>query len=282
MRYIQLACRSSPKLRVALAGQPGLAGALAQDEFAYLRQRLTRTLELPGPMQGKATGPWSVLASLGRGSAGPLVRLGMAAVSVLLVAAVGWHLRPVPSEAAMHAGDAGSGEQAALIRAAPGMPADLPRPADPDAAQQMSAAAAGRQAEASPPEPDPANVSMPQKADAPAGQGPAPPDLPAKPVADGARDASPASTLSREPPEPAPDAAAPLRALTAASVAVPPPQPRSSPAAALPPPDVPQAWRPRGRTERAAAASPTRPTDERRCRDIVLHAQSGKDLSDAD
>ena len=106
MRYVQLACRSSLKLRVALAGQPGLVGALASDEFAYLRQRITRTLQLPGPMQGKATGLWSVLASFCRGAGGLRVRLGVAAASVLLIAAVGWHQGTVPSGSAVRAGDA--------------------------------------------------------------------------------------------------------------------------------------------------------------------------------
>ncbi len=250
MRYIQLACRSSPKLRVALAGQPGLAGALAPDEFADLRQRITHTLRLPGPMQNKAPGPWSVLAGLRGGGAGPLVRLGVAAASVLLIAAAGWHLGPVPSEAAMHAGDAGLGEQAALVRAAPGMPAAPPSPAEPSVAQQTDDAALERQAEL-PPEPAPANASVPGNADTP--------------TEDNAGDASPAPTLSSGVTEP-----------------VPPPQPRSSPADTLPPNDPSPAWRPRGGTERAAATLPTRPAGERRCRDIVFHAQSGKDLSNAD
>jgi hypothetical protein len=99
MRYIQLACRSSPKLRVALAGQPGLTAALAQDEFADLRQRIARTLELPGPVQDERPGLLSVLAGLCRGGAGPLVRLGMAAASMLLIAAVEWRHGPVPSAA---------------------------------------------------------------------------------------------------------------------------------------------------------------------------------------
>ena len=105
MRYTQLACRSSPKLRVALAGQPGLAEALALDEFAFLRQRITRTLDLPGPVQ-TTPGRWSVLAGLCRGGAGPLVRLGVVAASVLLIAAVGRHQGAVPSVSPVRAGDA--------------------------------------------------------------------------------------------------------------------------------------------------------------------------------
>ena len=106
MRYIQLACRSSPTLRVALAGQPDLAVALARDEFAGLRQCITRTLELPGPVRDAAPGLLSVLAGLCRNGAGPLVRLGVAAASVLLVATAEWRHGPAPSEAAIQAGDA--------------------------------------------------------------------------------------------------------------------------------------------------------------------------------
>ncbi len=108
MRFIQLACRSSPRLRVALAGQPGLAAVLAPDEFADLRQRITRTLQLPGPVQDAAPGLLSALAGLCRGGGGPLVRLGVAAASVLLIAAVEWGGGPVPSTAAVHAADAAS------------------------------------------------------------------------------------------------------------------------------------------------------------------------------
>lgn len=282
MRYIQLACRSSPKLRIALAGQPGLAGALAPHEFACLRQRITRTLKLPGPVQGRVPGSWSVLAGLCRGGAGPLVRLGAAAASVLLIAAAGWHLGPVPSEAAMQAGDPVSGERAVLVRAAPGLPANWPSPAEPAAAQQTGNAAPERQTKASPPEPDSANTSAPEMADMPAEQGPALPGPLVKPVENGAGEALSASTLPSGVTEPMPDAATPLPASTAASVAIPSPQPRSNPTVALPPLDPPPVQRPRGGTERAAAALPTRSTGERRCRDIVLHAQLGKDLSNAD
>lgn len=284
MRYIQLACRSSPKLRVALAGQPGLAGALAPNEFAYLRQRITRTLKLPGPMQGKAPELWSVLAGFCRDSTGPLVRLGVVAASVLLIAAVGWHLGPVPSEAAMHAGDAGLGERAFPVRAAPKLPADPPSLAGPAVAQQTGDAAVERQAEASPPEPGSANAPVPGNADAPAGQSPILPESPSKLVENAGNDALPASTLPSGATEPVPDAVTPSRALTvAASVPVPPSRPRSSPAVTPPSLDASQSRRPREGTERAAAAAlPTRPADERRCRDIVLHAQSGKELSNAD
>ena len=109
MRYVQLACRSGPKLRIALAGQPSLAAVLAQDEFADLRQRLTRTFELPGRVKDTAPGLISVLAGLCRGGARPLVRLGVVAASVLPVAAAGWRHGPVPSGAVRPAGDAAAG-----------------------------------------------------------------------------------------------------------------------------------------------------------------------------
>ena len=280
MRYIQLACRSSPKLCVALAGQPGLAGTLAPDEFAYLRQRITRTIQLPGPMQGKAPGLWSMLAGFCRVGAGPLVRSGVVAASVLLIAGVGRHLGPAPSEAAMHAGDAALGQQAAPIRAAPGIAADPPSPVE-QADVQTGDAAAERQTEASASEPGSAIAAMSTNAEAPAEQGSEPPGPPAKAAEDGASDASPAFTLLSPATEPASDADPP-RASMAASVPVPPPQPRNSPAVVLPSFDASQVRRSRGGTERTAATLPTRPTEERRCRDIVLHAQSGKDLSDAD
>lgn len=47
LRYIQLACRSGPLLRVVLAGRPGTLELLRGDEFAYLRQRISRNIQLP-------------------------------------------------------------------------------------------------------------------------------------------------------------------------------------------------------------------------------------------
>jgi hypothetical protein len=282
LHYIQLACRSSPKLRFALAGQPGLAAALAQDEFAYLRQRIARTLELPGPVRNRTPGLSSVLAGLRRGGVGPLARVGVVAASALLIAAVGWRQGPAPSRAALVRAEL----EMPAADAAPARMADAPSPADPAAAQQEGDAAAGRQTqEASLPTPTAANAPMSEGADAPV-EGPASPGQPAEPAepaGDVARDASPAFAMPPRAMEPAPGAAPP-RALAVASVPVPAPQPRPS-MAALPSSDASPARRPRGGTERAvatAAALPTHPTDARRCRDIVFHAQSGKDLSDAD
>ena len=88
LHYIQLACRSGPKLRVALAGQRALAAVLAPEEFADLRQRITRTLELPDPAQGWASSlaSWSlrlrsVPAGLRRGGAGRALHGGPAGPS---------------------------------------------------------------------------------------------------------------------------------------------------------------------------------------------------------
>ena len=188
MRYIQLACRCSPKLRIALAGQPGLAAVLAQNEFAFLRGRIARTLQLPGPAPGGASKLSSVLAGLRRVAAGPLVRSGgMVAASALLIAAAGWHLGPAPSEATMRADVAGLGEVAAPIRAEPAASADAPSLAKPALA----------------------SVPAPKQADAPAGPDPA---LPAQPAGSDAPPAAPPERAA----EALPDTALPLRAFAAA------------------------------------------------------------------
>lgn len=273
LHYIQLACRSGPKLRVALAGQRALAAVLAQDEFAFLRQRISRTLQLPRPVPGKvphllswARRRWSVPAGFRRGGSRTLLRLGVVAASVLLIAAVGLRHGPAPSDAALRADGSVPGDQAVLIRA------------EPAAVQQESAAAAGKQAEeAALPEPGVMETPTLETADAPPGP-------PVKPAGDDAApEASPASAASGRPPEPTPDAAPALPAPAVASVPVLPSSPAS--AVTVPPPDPSPPRRPRGGAEQAVppmAALPARFTDGRRCRDIVLHAQSGKDLSDAD
>lgn len=46
MQYIQFACQSGAKLRVVLAGRRSLDATLASDKLSYLRQRLTRTIQV--------------------------------------------------------------------------------------------------------------------------------------------------------------------------------------------------------------------------------------------
>lgn len=99
VRYIQLACRSSPKLRVVLAGHPSLATALAPDEFAYLRQaaQVLELHELTGQAfsdSGPAMPAPPPSIPRQRGSSA-LVRLSLAALLVPMVGFIWW--RHVPA-----------------------------------------------------------------------------------------------------------------------------------------------------------------------------------------
>ncbi len=100
LRYIQLACRSGPKLRVVLAGQRALAAILAREEFADLRQRITRTLELPGPNRGRASSLASWALGLWSGPTG-LRRDGSRALIGLVAA--GLRRAPTSPDAALPA-----------------------------------------------------------------------------------------------------------------------------------------------------------------------------------
>lgn len=98
MRYIQFACRSSPKLRVVLAGHPNLAATLAPDEFAYLRQ-VTQTLQMPDLVEPAVSGSAPAMREppVSRRSGAPaLVRLGLAALLVPLVGFIWWRHVPAP------------------------------------------------------------------------------------------------------------------------------------------------------------------------------------------
>lgn len=104
VRYIQFACRSSSKLLVVLAGQPALSAMLAQDEFAYLRQRITRRLELPSPAADIPEQPIPAAAPAAAptpetlptrvvrrwNGTGTLVKLGVAAMLALVVLTTRW------------------------------------------------------------------------------------------------------------------------------------------------------------------------------------------------
>ena len=111
-RTIQFACRTSPKLLVVLAGQPGLSALLAEDEFSYLRQRITRKLELPDPATDSlavpaavASVPESLLPSVVSrwGGTRTLAKLGVAAALAFVVLTTRWadpapHRVSVPAE----------------------------------------------------------------------------------------------------------------------------------------------------------------------------------------
>ena len=140
VRLVQLACRTSPKLLVVLAGQPGLAAVLAPDEFAYLRQRITRRLELPDPaaasppaspvaaapaaaaLAAPASAPSPPPVPSARRLVGPrtLVKLGVAASLAFAIWTTRWGNPHTPPTTAAPAGASSPDGPAAVVRAGPG------------------------------------------------------------------------------------------------------------------------------------------------------------------
>lgn len=117
VQYIQLACRSSSKLLVVLAGQPSLTATLAGDEFAYMRGRITRNLVLPNVSPD--SGPDALLSDAGAPPIAPavqaariwfmpraLARLGLAAAAALAIWTTRWEKPPAPPVAAIQSGPA--------------------------------------------------------------------------------------------------------------------------------------------------------------------------------
>lgn len=346
VRYIQLACQSSPtKLCLVLAGQSGLAAVLAGDEVAHLRGAM-HVMELPEPAGQGLFDPVSAVpeprampAASARGGSSSLVRLGLAALIVPIVGLIWWRHLPAAPVAAVPFQDAPS---------VPSVVADAPvapPAAAPAIAAPAIAASTERAAEPAPSEPDPVAASQ-AAAGIPAAN-PLPPDTvpeppvseaSAKPEAPPAAESNAAENTEQpdavDPPDIAEQFAAaaepPAAAAEPAAVAEPersePPQetslaeapapnpatPAPAPDAVPPPPDPAVAVSPpilpphgtltvmgalpaRGGARRAlaplavpfgwparAAEDRPGPADERRCRDIVLKAQLGKDPSDAD
>lgn len=330
-RYIQLACRSSPRLRVVLAGQASLTATLAQDEFADFR-RMTHVLDLHDAAEERPPGSGLAAPSVPRRSgSSALVRLGLAALLVPMVGLIWW--RHLPASSAVDSPVVNTPVVNAPVF---DVPVGVPGPNAP-VAQSTEASAAKEQEPADeifPPEleadaaPDPppavaaVDVPPPLTADTPVEPAPAAPSAtsevlvpepatePTVPVESGvtASDAPPATAVPEraaeptqasvepaEPPEPAqeanPVATQALEPAVQAPSAVPPPEAVSPPVPSLPKPSrpavpaLPPIQHARTETPRpivTAAVPPTRLVDERRCRDIVLKAQLGKDLSDAD
>jgi len=303
MRYIQLACRSSPtRLRVLLAGQPGLAATLASEEFAQLH-RVTQMLETPEPAGAALPGRVPPLSNPSmpaarRGGASPLARLGMAALIVPIVGGIWWRHLPASPVPAINAG----------------VPAQDVLPVQPVAAEPAAAVAEAAK-ETAPSEPDPALEVNPPAEDAAVAAEPdaATPDatgLNAAPAAL-ASDAPPGSevpgdlaALNSEPPATAAPARAEAPAAAAKAAATAAPEAATPAPDAVPPPPPhgtltvtaaltaasQAAQRTRAAAQKVQAPAPParavedRPNlnDQRRCRDIVLRAQLGKDPSDAD
>ncbi len=177
VHYVQFACQSSPKLRVVLAGQPSLDVTLANDKFAYLRQRVTRTLELPDPTQDKTPNllselskPASVPATFQQDRSWPWLTVGAAVpvvvVLVLSMGAMGWLHLPRSPVAATPANVPALDDQAALIRAGSKASAVDAPIAQPEAAKRDASRANQPPAEAAPP----GVVNAPNPAEAAASQ----------------------------------------------------------------------------------------------------------------
>lgn len=296
MRYIQLACRSSPtRLRVVLAGQPGLAATLASDEFAEFH-RIMHVLEMPELAGAGLPGrvpplPSPSMPAARRGGASPLARLGMAALIVPIVGGIWWRHLPASPVPAMNAG----------------VPAQDVPPVQPVAAEPVAAVAEAAKETASS-EPDPALEASPPAENAAVA---AEPNAAAAPDATGLN-VAPAALASDVPPgsEAPGDLAAPnteppaMAALEAATMV---PEPAAQAPDVVPPSPPPQphgtltvtaalteasqaAQRTRAAAQKVQAPAPParavedRPNlnEQRRCRDIVLRAQLGKDPSDAE
>lgn len=105
VRYVQLVCQSGPQLRVVLAGRSSLAAILRRDEFAYLRQRFTRRLKLPGPASPMWTAPepqaQPVPPARRRAGLWAVAGLGLTASLALVTWTVRWENVPSPAEPAL-------------------------------------------------------------------------------------------------------------------------------------------------------------------------------------
>ncbi len=305
LRYIQLACRTSPKLRVVLAGQAGLSRHLAADEFSELRRRITRRLVMPGAASASSANALPPAPppppAPGRGPRAPswqVGRLGLIALLALLIGTMVWRHLPKPPEAGTRAPEpmAEAPAEPAVQPAASAVPVAEPGPPDagPPPEQKPPQAEAGSLASA--PAPDAAASASsvpppePSAADAPGlaalQEEPVGVDLLSLQEADlleAVANASPTSIPDEAPaPERPPSVgnAADRPAVAAADAA------RSE--RARPPHDR----RPSGRAERAAAAKTTPsppprdvtaktpasfPTaDQRRCREITMRSQLGR------
>ena len=310
LRYIQLACRTSPKLRVVLAGQAGLSRHLAADEFSELRRRITRRLLMPGASASSANvlpqAP-SPPPALGRRPAPSwqVVRLGLIALLAVLIGTMVWRHLPGPPEAGTRAPApmAEAPAEPPVQPAVSAVPAAEPEPPDAGSPPEQP----GPQADASPlagvpaldaaASPGSVPAPKPSAADAP---GPIPfeevpvvVDLLSLQEADLVAAVVNASPTSIPDEATAPDRSPRDRPLSAGNAAD---QPAAAPDDARPEPArLPQNRRPSGRAQRAvgpktppsppsrdpatqaAALFPT--ADQRRCREINMRSQIGRTLA---
>lgn len=322
LRYIELALRAGPHLQVALAGQMEVADTLALPGFSGLRKRLSLHLVLPAPDPPAVVMdllPAASAASTGRSRRVRVVGAlaGVAFAAGLAVAVWMPAVPPAPPDtpAIISVLDGPSHTVAALPPSGAPAIADLvearqavapttesiPNPAPSDALP----------ADTQPDAPAPPaaitelhgarSVSAQEGADPPGVSSPSSPPvtepglapLPAVPAEPSA---APALAFAEPPAARQPDAP-----LVAEPSLIPPVETRAEPHAAspaqmpsamlpkvaLPRPAIPYAPNPARRTpqagpERVAARPPVPSVDVRHCRDIVLRAQLGEDLTHGD
>ena len=216
LRYIQLACRSSPKLRVVLAGQAGLAALLAPEEFSDLRQRITRKLDASGPFEPDApkrlpgVPPPPVPASVDRGRLSWWqVRLGLIALLALLIGTMVWRHLPTQPEASRQAPTLARAGSAEFEQPPPEQPppeqppSEAPAPTsagpqqsgNPVAAAQEPGTAPALAAGQAPQPPEAATSQQPPQPDAPAAVAAPPP---------GSAGSAPDQAAADDTPPPAP------------------------------------------------------------------------------
>ena len=292
LRYIQLACQSSPKLRVVLAGRPALDGLLVRNEFGPLHQQIKQRFEFAAsPLAGLAMK--SVPSRRGSGRRVPPrwltslnTGLGALASSALIVSLALWVLplgsSPAPPPPASAAGADDRVASAPEAPAAPlatwtRQPADAPEPAaEAPAPSADSVPAAAHDTAPAAAVPAVPLAELPSIPDQPPRLDPPPAEpVPEVHVVDLESEA--ASLRKIEPKvEPttandhSPDPAA--SRLAASSLAAP---------GRLPAQPPPQPVRRIAAAPRQAAA-PDESEGGRRCRDIVLNAQLGRTPSHAD
>lgn len=276
LRYLELALRAGPHLRVVFGGRSEIVDVLALDEFAGLRQRLSFHLVLPeqAPVP-HVPAPIATPASPppGRSLRWPWMVAGAAVAGSVLLAA--WLTQPVPpssagpelagAEAVLAAESASPEAQPPVVAAADLDPAPDPAPSPAAAAQQANAAAA------SVPQPDRTGAAVEP-----------PPTMPQAIVAPPGANASPEAASVAAATEPPAEPAPPM-------VNVPEPR-RETPPAVLVVTPAPgpllrrrlQPIPPPSRPERVAARpSPSR-EDERRCLGIIQRVQLGDTPTDGD
>lgn len=314
LRYLQLVCRSGPRLRLVFAGAPGLDAVLAGGEFARLRRLFTCRLDLSDPASAGLPPPFPTMPfpatpvapgwdappevpARRRAASRSWIELALVASLALAVWATWQEDTPAPSQTAarVHVPVEGETKEALALQAAwqdKSAPV-RPKAAEVDDAPGRAGHAFAQRARVEEPPPLAPEAAVLSVGDARTDADAAPPRRAETPAAPGAE---PSASIPRRDPVPA-GATVGGPGVKAPAHSVAPPPPEATVVAALPasvpvtptvvtaPPAAVHAVP--GGTERmadvlVAATAPVGGADERRCRDAVLRVLSGQAPSDAD